>query len=231
MADADARARRRRRRWLIALTLLFVLGALVAFALHRYSRPEKLTAMLIEQTRSLLGAELELGGTGGFDFTPNLHLVLPKPSLKSNDAALLTAASLDVVVPWHTLWSDRIDIERIVVEHPVLDLDALSAWFAARPPSTSSADIRFALRVRDGVILSKGKPIAEGVNLQLANAGDLAGWLAHLRAAKDTTDVLPPLGGSADVRTMEIGATRIEGLHVEVSDDVAAPSTTPRKPQ
>ena len=223
MADADTQPRRRRRRWLIALCLLIVLAAAGAFALHRYSRPQRLTAFLIEQTRSLTGAELTLDGVAGFDFTPNLHLVLPKPALKSKDAALLTAASVDVVVPWHTLWNDRIDIERIVIERPVFDIDALSTWLAARPPSAASADVRFVLDLHDGVVMSAGRKLAEGVDLQLANAGDLAGWLAHWRAAGSATDALPPLAGSASARSVEIGATHIEGLRVEISDDAPAP--------
>ncbi len=223
MADADARPRRRRRRWLIAWCVLSALGVASAFALHRYSRPQRLTAFLIEQTRSLTGAELTLDGVAGFDFTPNLHLVLPRPALKSKDAALLTAASLDVVVPWHTLWSDRIDIERVVVERPVLDLDALSSWLAARPPGTSSVDVRFVLDLHDGVVLSAGRKLAEGVDLQLANAGDLAGWLAKWRTAGAATAALPPLGGSASARSVEIGGTRIEGLRVEIGDDAPAP--------
>jgi len=225
MADTDARARRRRRRWLVVLCLLIVSGALGAFVLHRYSRPQRLTTLLIEQTRSLTGAELTLDGSAGFDFTPNLHLVLPNPVLKSKDTALLTAASLDVIVPWHTLWSDRIDIERIVVERPVLDLDALSAWLAARPAGTSSTDVRFVLDLHDGVVMSAGRKLADGVDLQLANASDLAGWLAQWRATGTATDALPPLDGSASARSVEIGATHIEGLRVEIDD--AAP--TPQK--
>jgi len=221
MADTDARPRRHRRRWLTVLGLLFVLGAIV---LHRYSRPERLTAFLIEQTRGLTGAELSLGGVAGFDFSPNLHLVLPKPALKSKDSALLTAASLDVAVPWHTLWSDRIDIERIVVEQPVLDLDALKAWLAARPPSNSSTDVRFVLDLRNGTILSGGKKLAEGVDLQLANAGDLAGWLQKWQAAGNKIDALPPLDGNAAARSVEIGGTRIEGLRVELGNDAPAPA-------
>jgi uncharacterized protein involved in outer membrane biogenesis len=224
MADTDAKPRRRRRRWLIALGLLIVLGAIGALALHRYSRPERLTAFLIEQTRGLTGAELSLSGVAGFDFSPSLHLVLPKPALKSKDAALLTAASLDVAVPWHTLWSDRIDIERIVIEQPVLDLDALKAWLAARPPSNSSADVRFVLDLRNGTVLSGGKKLAEGVDLQLANAGDLAGWLQKWQAAGNKIDALPPLDGNAAARSVEIGGTRIEGLRVELSDDAPAPA-------
>lgn len=233
MADAEAKPRRRGRRWLIALLVIATLCVIGGFVLRHYSRPEKLTALLVEQTRGLLGAELVLGGVAGFEFSPNLHLILPKPALKSADASatLLSAASLDVVVPWHTLWGDRVDIEHIQIEHPVLDLDALSKWLAARPASAAPPDVRFALRVRDGTIVSAGKTLAEGVSMEFANAGDLAAWLASIRSAHTSTPLLPPLVGNVEARSVQIGATRIEGLRVEVHDDDQPASAPAQKSQ
>ncbi|MBO9664936.1 hypothetical protein [Dokdonella sp.] len=223
MAETPAtKARPRRRRWpyvLLALALLTSLGALV---LRHYTRPDKLTALLIEQAQSQLGLKLALGDSAGFGLLPRLRVLLPKSSLEAAEGGvLLDADSIGVVVPWHTIWGERVDIERIEIEKPRLDLDALAHWLAARPAGGAAPDVRFAIRVRDGALLASGKPIAEGLNLQFANAGDLAAWLAQVRTANSS--LLPPLAGSAEAATLQIGATRIEGLRVEVQDDGAAP--------
>lgn len=224
MPEASAKPRRRRRPilWsavLLALALLAGIGALVV---RHYTRPEKLTALLVEQARAQFGLQLSLPGSAGFDLLPRLRLLLPKPSIKAADGgALLDADSIGVVVPWRTAWGERIDIEGIQLDKPRLDLDALSRWLAARPASSSAPDVRFAVQVRDGSLFASGKPLAEGLNLRFANAGDLAAWFAQMREANAA--LLPPLTGSAEAPTLQIGTTRIEGLRVDVRDDEPAP--------
>lgn len=223
MAETPAASvRPRRRRWpyvLLALALLAGIGALV---LRHYTRPDKLSALLIEQAQSQLGLKLSLRDRAGFGLLPRLRVLLPKPVLEAaGGGVLLDADSIGVVVPWRTAWGERVDIEGIEVEKPRLDLDALARWLAARPPGGATPDVRFAIRVRDGTLLASGKPLAEGLNLQFANAGDLAAWLAQVRAADSA--LLPPLAGSAEAATVHIGTTRIEGLRVDVQDDGAAP--------
>lgn len=223
MAENPApKARPRRRRWpyvLLALALLAGIGALV---LRHYTRPDKLTALLIEQAHSQLGLKLSLADSAGFGLLPRLRVLLPKSSLEADAGdVLLDAGSIGVVVPWHTLWGERVDIERIEIEKPRLDLDALSRWLAARPSGGAAPDVRFAVQVRNGTLLASGKPLAEGLNLEFANAGDLAAWLGRMREANSA--LLPPLSGSAEAASVQIGDTRVEGLRVELRDDAPAP--------
>jgi uncharacterized protein involved in outer membrane biogenesis len=72
---------RRRRRWLVALIVLAALGLAAALAVHRYSRPQRLADLLVDQVRAQLGAELQLGGDAGFQLMPRLRAVLPRPRL------------------------------------------------------------------------------------------------------------------------------------------------------
>ena len=222
MADQAGPQARRRRRWPIAVLALGVLvvGA-VAFAAWHYTRTDKLTALLVDKTRDLLGADLVLGGTAHFGFVPRLHLILPHPVLKATGAkvAFATADSLETSVPWHTLWSDRYDIERIDLAKPVLDLDALRAWSAAQPPARAVPEVNFVLHVADGTILGGGQPVAQGVNLEFASAGDIAAWFTRIEAQPSTWPLLPPLTGSAAASAVQIGVTRLEGVQVEVRDD------------
>lgn len=231
---ADENAKPRRRRWPLiwsAVVLACLLPAGIGLlVLRHYTRPQKLTSLLVEQVRSQFGLELALGGVGGFEFLPNLHLALPRPTLKSADGgAVLDAASIDVVVPWRSLWGERIEVERIRIERPTLDLDALSRWLAARPAGGAAPDVRFAVQVRGGTLLSFGKPLAQGLNLEFANAGDLAAWYAQLRDADATSPLLPPLTGSAETDTLQFGATHIEGLRVEIREAEPAAASKPSR--
>lgn len=218
MPEPAAPAPRRRRRRV--LVVLLALVALAALAARHFLHPHNLTAMLVDRVRSELGAQLRLDGEAGYAFLPSLRAVLPKPALVVADAALVRADALRVAVPWRTLWSERVEIERVELVRPVVDLDALRAWLAQRPSSSSPLpDVRVSIRVEDGTLLQGGKPIAEGVALDLANRADLAAWLARWSGAPDT--LLPPVAGSAEVRTLRIGDVRVEGLRIDVRDDDA----------
>jgi len=213
----------RRRRWPRVLFALLLLGAVGAFVVHHYTRPKRLTTLLIDEVREQLGAELTLGGDAGYVLVPGLRAELPQPVLEAPSGVLLRADALRAAVPWHTLWGDTVEIERIELVRPVLDLDALRAWLAARPQSNSAPpDVRFAIRVEHGSVIAAGKPIAEDVTLELANSADLAAWLAHFDP-QSLQGLLPPATGTFDAKAVQIGGTRLEGVHVEIRDDAEHP--------
>lgn len=202
--------------------MLGVLGLIAAFAVHRYSRPQRLADLLVSQVRQQLGAELVLGGAAGFELTPRLQALLPQPQLVAGGRTLLRADAIAASVPWRTLWGDHYEIEQIELQRPVLDLDALRAWLAARPSSYAAApDVRFALRVVDGKVIASGKPLADGLDIDFANSGDLAAWFAALDRDSSGIAPLPPGRGSASAASLQIGETRLEGVRIELRDDEA----------
>lgn len=216
--------RPRRRRWPYALLAIALLGGATALALRHYTRPEQVTALLVAQTHELLGAELVIHGEARYGVLPKLRAILPKPALRLPGAAtpFVRADALEVVLPWRNLWADRYEIERLELVRPVLDLDALAAWLATRPPSQAAPpQVRFAVHLDGGTVVKDGQPLARGVNLRFASAGDLAAWLERWRAQPDTAPLLPPLAGSADAAEIQFGETRLEGVHVELRDDGA----------
>lgn len=218
MPEPVARAPRRRR-WRIIVALL-VIAALAAIAVRHWLHPHTITTLLVERVRSDLGAQLRLDGDGRYAFMPSLRAVLPKPALVVAEATIAHADSVRAVVPWRTLWSDRVEIERVELVRPVVDLDALRAWLAQRPPSSSPLpDLRLSIRVEDGTLLQGGKPVAEGITLDLANSADVAAWLARWNGAPDT--LLPPVAGHAEVRTLQVGEVRVDGLRIDVHDSDA----------
>jgi AsmA protein len=227
---AATRARSGRRR-LFALCAVLLCGGIGVLLLRHYTQPEKLTGLLIAQARSLLGAEPTIGGGAGFAFVPQLRVLLPHPALTGAGAtsAWLRADALRAVVPWSTLWADRPEIERIELVKPVLDLDALQAWLATRKRAPGPMpDLRFSLRIDDGSVLRGGAALASGVRADFASTGDAAAWLAAFDTAAPAA-LLPPLAGRADAATLQLGDTRLERVHVEISDDAgtATPAQQP----
>ena len=222
--------RRRRRRW-IALAIAIGVLAVGALIVRHMLRPEAMTAVLVGNARSQLGAELALSESGRFGFVPDLHLVLAKPSLKQTpqSTAFLSADSADVVMPWAVLWSDRYDIQRIELVRPRLDLDALNAWLASRPASGAAPDVRFALRATDAIVTAGGKTIAEHVDLDFASSDDIVGWLTHQRESAKASTLLPPLSGTVQAKTVDWGDTHLEGVRIESSEDDAAAKPAPGK--
>ncbi|MEO7433512.1 MAG: AsmA family protein [Dokdonella sp.] len=224
---AATEPRKPRRRWRIALAIFAMVVIAVVLAIRHYTRTDRLTALIIGEARSALGADLTVGGTAHYDFWPTLHLVLAAPSLNApNASAFIKADAIEVRVPWRILWADRYDIEQIDVIRPVLDLDALKQWLATRPASNASTpDIRFNLHLIDGNATSGGMTVAEGLDIAFTNSGDLAAWIDGVRAHPDSSALVPPLNGSADAKVLQIGTTRLEGVHLEVKDDVPPPAS------
>lgn len=220
MAETPAARPRRRRRLVRVLLVLLASGVAGALLVHRYTRPQRITALLVERVRNDLGAELRLGGEGRYAFLPGLRAVLPQAELVAGGARVLQVDALRAALPWRSLWSSQLEIEKIELVRPVLDLDALHAWLASLPPSQARApDVRFALHVEDGRVLRAGDPVAEGVTIDLANRADLVAWLRAWDPAR--ADLVPPIAGSVQVDSARIGDTRIEGLKIEVRDDAA----------
>ena len=223
MVEAPASGRRRRR-WLVALVVLAALALAAAILVHRYSRPQRLADFLAEQVREQLGAELQLGGEAGFQLTPRLRAVLPRPRLVADGRVILEADAIAASVPWRTLWADHLDIEQVELQRPRLDLDALRAWLASRPASAApTPDVRLALRIVDGEVVAGGAPVAQGIQADFSNHADLVAWLAALRRDGDARTLLPPASGSASAETLQFGQTRLEDVRVELRDDAPAP--------
>lgn len=229
MPEPQAKRPRRFRRWRIALIVLLVLVIIAAITLRWFTRTDHLTALLIDKTRSALGAELVIGSGAHFELWPKLHLVLPHPSLKTSaSTSLVSADSVEVTLPLNTLWADRYDIEHLKLIKPTLDLDALNAWSNAQPPSAGALpDVRFSLHIDDGTVTAGGKPVAQGVTLDFASAGDVSAWLTQIRAQANAGALIPPLNGSADASVLQVGSMRLEGVHVDVRDDSAKPAAKP----
>ncbi|MBX3690227.1 hypothetical protein [Dokdonella sp.] len=218
-----AEAKPRRRRWPVVLALLLVIGALGLFALSRLLRPDRVSALLTEQARGM-GLELAIGNAAQYRFVPQLEIVLPASRLRISGHAtpLLSIGALRARAPWRSLLGGPVRIDELVIEKAVLDLDELRLWRASRPTNKAAMpDLRMQLRVIDARVQAGDQLISDGIDADLGSAQDLSAWLARWSPAQPSAELLPPLTGTLEARSIDYGKTHIEGLQVELGDEPA----------
>lgn len=147
-----------RRRWLrrivVLVCVLLGLSVLVRWLLQ----PEQLVPLILDRSGKALGldisadrsAEVRLRGE------PQLvvrNLIVREPGAKT---VVLRAERMLIALPWSTLRSggDDLTVRRIELDAPRLELLALQAWLAKRPPSeeTKIPTLIDGLHIRGGRI-------------------------------------------------------------------------------
>lgn len=143
--------------------LALLLGAgvaallLLALSMRTLLQPDRVSAFVLDSLGRPLGLAISAGADSQYRLRGTPQLVLRKLDVREPGAAtpLLRAQRMLVAVPWSTLRSrgERLDITRIELDAPVLDLAALRHWLATRPPGkTRLPTLRDGLRIRDGRI-------------------------------------------------------------------------------
>jgi hypothetical protein len=163
-ARPAAPPRRRRRRWI--LVTLVLLGLFGWWWVDRQLEPNRLAATVLGRAGAALDLELTIDGTPEYALRPEPRLLLPNFVARMPGAAtpLLTAKRVEVSLPWSTITGgDAVVITRVELDHPLLDLRALAAWQATRPPSEpfELPTLTNGLAVRDGGIVGDGWSIDE----------------------------------------------------------------------
>lgn len=170
--DGDAAAPPRRRRWrrffLIATTVLLALALFGGWLLQ----PEQLVPLILDRTGKALSLEIaaDAGATARLRDRPQLvvrNLVVREPGAKT---AMLRADRLLISLPWSSVRSggEEPTVERLELDAPVLDVPALQAWLAQRPPGEPPKipTLTDGLRVVDGRI-DNGAWRIEGIAIDL----------------------------------------------------------------
>lgn len=173
MADADAApAPRPRKRWRRALLAFAILLLLLSLATTWLLQPEQLVPLILDRTGKALGLEITADGDAEARLRgqPQLivrNIVAREPGAKT---PILRAGRVLLALPWSSLRSGGKDptVERIELDAPVLDVPALQAWLAKRPPGedTTIPRITGGLRVVEGRIDNDGWRI-EDIDVRL----------------------------------------------------------------
>jgi hypothetical protein len=159
-----------RRRWLrwwpaVVVALLVTLVVLVV-AIRVALQPERTVPMLLDRLGDALGLEITAAGAPELALRGTPTLVVRDVTARQPRVAkpLLHADRILLSLPWSTI-RDRgatLDLARIELDAPVLDLPALRRWLSSRPPAdTPIPTLSDGLRVRDGRIQAVGWRIEE----------------------------------------------------------------------
>ena len=172
-ADADATpAPRPKRRWRRVLAVFGILLLLFSLSTTWLLQPEQLVPLILDRTGTALGLEITADGVAEARLRgqPQLvvrNIVAREPGAKT---AILRAERVLLTLPWSSLRNGGKDlvIERIELDAPVLDLPALQAWLAKRPPGedTKIPTLTDGLRVANGRI-DNGDWRVENIDVRL----------------------------------------------------------------
>lgn len=152
-----APAPRRKRRWRRVLVAFGIVLLLLSVSTTWLLQPEQLVPLILDRTGNALGLEItaDAGAEARLRGEPQLvvrNIVAREPGAKT---AILRAERVLLALPWSSLRSDGKDpvIERIEIDAPVLDVPALQAWLAKRPPSEETK----IPRLTDGLRIVQGR--------------------------------------------------------------------------
>ncbi len=156
------RARRRWLRWLVVLCALpFVLLALLWLVVWIALPPERVVPMVLARIGAAMNLEISAQGDPSSQLGQHPTFVVRNVVAREPGAAtpLLQARRILVALPWSTIRSlgDTLDLVRVELDAPVLDVPALRHWLASRPPSeTRLPTLSDGLQVRAGRVDGDG---------------------------------------------------------------------------
>lgn len=188
MNDPAAATRQpRRRRWLIPLGVSLLIVATMAALAGWWLQPRQATALLLRQLGNSLGLQLHADGPNEYRLRGTPQLVLRGLQVQRPGAAepLLRAERVLVAVPWSTIRSRGrvLEIGRVELDKPQVQLAQLQAWLASRPTGDSRTPT-----FSDGIAIRGGQLSGDGwqltaLDLQLPELHSQKMVRPHLRGS------------------------------------------------
>ena len=182
----------RLRRWVKVLAVLALVALLGWWFVQRQLEPGRLTTTVLGRLGSSLALDIAFEGTPDYSFEPEPRLRVP--NIVVTDPAtgklVLRAKRLEVSLPWSTVRGGDIVITRLELDEPVLDVDGLQGWLAARPEAPFKLPVLTrGLAVADGTVLGNGWSL-EDMDLSLPRLaeGEPADLEYVLRVRRGETD-------------------------------------------
>jgi hypothetical protein len=162
----QVRVTRRRK---IALLVIAALILIPALLLRWLSRPEVVTAAILDQTGKALGLEITATGVGEYRLRGTPQLIVRNVTAREPGAktSLLTAERIFISVPWSTLRARGSDLtaRRLELDAPILDMAAFQRWQAKRPPSETRIPT-----LSRGIGIVRGQIVGNDWKIEAVNA-------------------------------------------------------------
>lgn len=121
---------------LAALLLIFPLG------LYWIAQPERVAGVIMGQLGESLDLEITAGGSSEYWLRGNPALVVRDIEVRQPgaDTPLLRAERIYLSLPWSTIRARGAELvaDRLEIDAPQLDLDALQHWRETRPPAAET---------------------------------------------------------------------------------------------
>lgn len=164
-AAAAVSPRRPHRR--LGLLAAGIIALALLLALRWVSQPGTLAPLLLDRVGDSLGLEITVGGASEYRLrgTPMIQvrdLVVRQPGAAT---PVLVASRAALSLPWATIRARGADLTltRIELDSPRVDLAALEAWQATRPPTQESRIPTLAdgLGIEDGAVVGAGWSVEE----------------------------------------------------------------------
>jgi len=213
----------RSRRWWKVLGVFALLALLGWWFVDRQLEPQRLTATVLTRLGSSLKLDIAFDGTPDYAFKPEPRLRVPNIVVTdpATGIVVLRAKRLEASLPWTTIRGDGggdIVITRLELDEPVLDVDGLQRWLAARPKAPFKLPtLTKGAAVANGTVVGNGWRL-EDVDLDLPHlaTGAPVDLDFALRARRDATDVRAKGQAHLDSATASSAyrlATRLELAH------------------
>ena len=216
-----------RTRTRVILVILFALFATIAFVIYRYSQPQRLSDLLVDQLQTSYGLQLSLPTAAEIDFSPSVSVKLDHPvvTAAAGSSPLLTANAVAIALPWSTLFGDEPVIDRIALQQPRIDIDALQAWLATQASDGGPTVVpAFDLSLQDGTVLRGDQTLATGVDASLQGSAQLGAWIDEWAKAGGADSPIPPVNGTLDATRINVGETTLDGVRLRIDGDAPEPS-------
>lgn len=167
VSSVAAAVRWRRTFWIAGVAI--VLAVLVA-SLTYLAQPQRATRLILGQLGATLGLEIS-AATGTLRLSGTPSLMAQDVTVRERGAArpLLQADRVRLSVPWSTIRArgKLLNIQRVELDRPVLDVAAMQHWLQQRPPGKTRLPVLTdGLEIRDGRLRGSGWAI-DALNLQL----------------------------------------------------------------
>lgn len=177
----------RKRRWVRGFVIgLAVLLLLLALAIQQALQPRFATRLILREAGQALGLDISADGEAELQLrgTPRWVIRGVSARLPGTQRELLHAERILLSLPWSTLKSrgKLLDIERVELDAPTLDLAVLAEWRKSRPPSTEQRlpTLSRGLRLVRGQVLGNGWKM-DDIEADLPRFAPKEPLAAHLR--------------------------------------------------